>query len=256
MKILTEEDVKFKGDEHYYSLKRYFNRKFIIDWYEEKFRPAKSIGYVMQLMERFAPTSSEEAYRLYIESGFNEKDRELEDRGRDYDEIEEMAIEWKTLTNDSHPLVDFYDTLVLHAVIETYDGYIKEKAVKDALLTNGYEVSKPSGKDDSELGIDLIAKKNIDTFLIQVKPHSFFYRTKKGDLIKDRKRVWRAQEKGLKEYGPRAWYRYYIYDNNTKMWVLNKDGKCGFAYEDLVDKNGNVLVNISEMCKHEVDSLS
>ena len=254
MKILTEEDVKFKGKEHYYSLKRYFNKPSINDWYEKIYRSAKCIGYVSSLLKKFAPSSAEEAYEKYINSGINDKDKPLIDRGRDYEELEDMAIQWKSLSGSDRPLVDFYDAIILHAVVETYYGNNKESAVSNAFNHFGFDITNTKGQEDSTFGIDLVAKKDENTFLIQVKPKSFFYGMKE-DLVKDRAKVWGMQEKGKKKYGPNAWYIYIIYDGDTGKWVMNKKGKCTFRYEELVDRDGRVIVDMNKLCENETDSL-
>ena len=255
MTILTEEDVKFKGKEHYYSLKYDFNRPYINDWYEKIYRSSKCIGYVSSLLKKFAPSSVEEAYEKYISSGINEKDRPLTERGRDYDELEQLAIQWKNLSGSERPVVDFYDALILHAVVETYFGNNKEGAVASAFNHFGYDTTNTKGEEDSQFGIDLVAKKGDDILLIQVKPKSFFYPTKKKDLLDDRAKVWDMQKKGKAKYGSHARYIYIIYDSDTGKWVCNGGGKCTFRYEDLVDKYGNAIVDMKELSKRETDNL-
>lgn len=258
MKILTEEDVKFKGSERYYSLKRDFNNISCLNiLYNIHFKPSKKIGYVSELLKRLGPTTVEEAYEKYIESGNNERHLPLQERGRTYDELEEMAIKWKEMSHVDKPLVDFYDALVLHAVVETFDGNGMENIVRDAFIAAGFKTRRTNGKEDAEYGIDVVAEKGDQKFLVQVKPKTFYYPAPDNDtLLDDRKSMWEKEVKGKEAFGQDFIYQYYIYDKpkfGNSGWIINKKtGNCAFVYTDLVKKDSSdVAVNMWELSKHQ-----
>ena len=234
MRFLTEEDTKFKDIEHYMNLKKRFNRPDINDWYEKIYRKAYSIGYVSEFFKKVKPTSFENAYDHYILSGFLDTGLPKEKRGRTKEELEQLAIEWKDRCGIDLPLVDFYDTLVLHAVIETCFGMMMEKEAQEAYKHFGFDVTETEGEEDSGLAVDFIARKGEQTILVQVKPVSFFLGSK-PDLVSDRKLVWRKQKAGLEKY-PSSMYAYMVYDKDGK-WA-KKDGKFNLIYGDLIDKDG------------------
>ena len=251
MKILTDEDTKFKGLDRYVGLKKRFNQEDINCWYEEIYRQPYSIGFVSQFFKKINPKTLEEAYDNYTLSGILDTDLPRTERGRTKAEIEEMAIEWKERCKSDLPLVDFYDALVLHAVVETCMGMIMERVAQDAYRANGYEISETDGNDDRSCGIDFIARNDENTILVQVKPISYFRKTLKnvGQLQSDRYRVWGEQERGKKKY-PGATYAYMIYDPSGN-W-LKKDGHFNFRFWELIDKYGNPIINIdSSDYQHE-----
>ena len=240
MRFLTEEDTKFKSIEHYMNLKKRFNRPDINNWYEKIYRKAYSIGYVSEFFKKVKPTSFENAYDHYTLSGFLDTGLPKEKRGRTKEELEQLAIEWKDKCGIDLPLVDFYDTLVLHAVVETCLGIMMEKEAQKAYKHFGFDVTETEGEEDSRLAVDFIARKGEQTILVQVKPVSFFL-AKKDDVIDDRKLIWNKREDREKKY-PSSIYTCMVYDKNRK-WA-KKDGKFNLLYGDLVDKNGNIIESI------------
>ena len=239
MKILTEEDVKFKSLEHYMGLKKRFNRPDINQKYENVYRHPSSIGFVSEFFKKNKPTSLENAYDLYTNSGILDIGLPNDKRGRSKEELEDIAIEWQKSTVPEIPLVDFYDAIVLHAVIETCLGNIMEQEARRIYEEHGYKTEETAGNDDRTLGIDFIAYNEVNRFLVQVKPESFFV-GEKPDLVRDRKAVWEKQRKGVSAYG--GSYTYMIYAKDGK-WI-NSDGRINFRYSELVDENGHIKANI------------
>lgn len=255
MQYLTEDDIKFKSIEHYNSLKAYFNRNDVSKPYEDKYKWASSIGYVSGLMKRLKPTSLEDAYRQYLESGRNEKHLNPVSRGRDENELEAIAKKWRDENGlYERPLVDYYDALVLHAVVETYEGYKYEQPVMDALMGAGFDAEWPDKGDDGKYAVDIIVKKHGCRIHVQVKPLSFF--TGMKDHTKnDRVGIWDKMKAARKKFGD-VIYRFVVYDKQTGLWVINEnEGRCSFNYGDLVDDRGKFLKNGREMEKHETDKL-
>lgn len=255
MKYLTDEDVKFKGEAHYNALKQKFNSDVISELYEKKLKFGESIGYVSALMKKFAPTSLEQAYDSYIVSGIIDSDLPRTQRGRTAEELEELAIEWHDYYGKGDiPLVEFYDALVLHAIVETYVGYSFEAEAKRMLDENGFETSWASDYDDGKYAVDIIANKDGRRYFIQVKPVSFFV-SNRGHTTRDRRRIIEAMVNAVHDFGDIT-YKYLIYDKNTKMWLVNeKDGRCAFDYSTLVGLNGEPLSDIKKLTINETKTL-
>lgn len=240
LKELTDEDVKFKEIKRYTDLKRRFNKRDINDWYEKTYRHPQSIGSVSNFFKQLNPKTLEEAYDGYILSGILDTDKKPEDRGRTTEELEALAMAWKKDCGVDLPLVDFYDALVLHAVIETCLGMIKEREAQSAYTSSNFTIKETDGYDDRTCGIDFIADDGKKKFLVQVKPDSFF-RGKKKDLVQDRIMAWTKHELGKKKY-PGASYTYMVYDRSGK-W-LKRNGRFNFRYWELMGKNGLPVVDI------------
>ena len=240
MKFLTDEDTIFKGVEHYTKLKKRFNKADLNDWYENIYRHPYSIGYVSELFKRLNPKTMEEAYDGYIVSGILDTELPKTKRGRTKEELEEMAIEWKDHAKSDIPLVDFYDALILHAVVETCLGMIMERQAEKMYQGAGFTIEETDGMDDRTLGIDFIARNGDKVFLVQVKPISFF-RSDKPDLVSDRYAVWDKHKKGVEKY-PNSSYAYMAYDPDG-LWLC-KGGRMNFRYGELIDQYGRPKVNI------------
>lgn len=249
MKILTEEETKWKGIDHYYGLKRYFNKPPINDWYEKIYRHPDKIGYVSAMLKKWAPSSPEQAYEMYLESGLKDTENEGRDRGRTKDELETLAIEWKAKSNSSRPLSEFYDALVLHAVVETYFGNCMEEQARTEYERHGFKTNKTDGYDDRTNGIDFIASDGDKTFLVQIKPVAFFFGMK-PDLVSDRIMMFNKEKNAKEKYGGSI-FAYMIYNRDGK-W-LSKDGRVNFVYSELVGKDGSVIADINEMSRNAVN---
>ena len=244
MKYLTDEDVRFKGKEHYINLKKRFNLPDINHWYQEIYRHPRSIGYVCDFFREQDPKTVEQAYDMYTLSGILDVDKKpLEHRGRSTNELEDMAIDWREKSGVDLPLVDFYDALVLHAVVETCFGIIMERRAEDAYRARGFTTKETDGYLDRKCGIDFIAQKEDKTILVQVKPATFF----RGDGLKtgladDRKTMRNVKQKeGLSKF-PDASYAFMMYEQD-ESWV-KKGNRFNFRYDDLVNEDGTMKVNI------------
>lgn len=246
MKYLSEEDTGFKGLERYDTIKKRFNKPDINDWYEKIYRHPQAIGYVSAFFKKYKPASFENALDLYYLSGIRDKDLPITQRGRTKEEIEDLAIDWKEKCGVDLPLVDFYDAIILHAVIETVFGNIMESTAATAYRNRGFDVEETDGRDDRSLGIDFIATMDESKLLVQVKPISFF-RGEKADLVKDRVTTWKKHKMGLEKY-PEASYAYMIYDPQGK-WLKSK-GKFNFKYEDLITEDGKAKTSIDDKTKY------
>lgn len=257
MKILTDDEARFKGVEHYRRMKHRFNQNDVNTAYNRKYKLPEYIGYCMRIFERLAPVSYEDAFEKYTESGYDTAFNSYE-RGRTKDEIESIAITWMAECPDSKlELVDFYDAMVLHAIVETYDGYMREKQVKDSLVGAGAKIDTVSGDEDVKMAIDVKAELNGNTFLIQVKPISFFAGNHNKSLNEDRAALKRKESRAREKYGKNTYFRYLIYDSwGNGEWVVNeKKNKCSFSYDELLDEFGRPKVNVDELLKNKTDKL-
>ena len=120
MKILTEEDVKWKGTEYYNSLKSKWNDdKYGLYW-QKKYQCRPSVGAMVYLCETWKPESYEDFFNMYI-SRYEGSDKIH--RGRSLEELEEIAINWQNDVGDFEtPLSEYFDAIILHTVVETYVG--------------------------------------------------------------------------------------------------------------------------------------
>lgn len=246
MKILTEEDIRWKGVDHYLKLKDYFNKGVVSDLYQKIYRHPNSIGYVSELIKNINPKDYEEAYEKYLLSGVNDcAFKPKINRGRSAGELEDLAIEWKEKSGSKRPLQDFYDALVLHAVVETFDGNKTELSAANAYRKRGYTVTIPSGQDDRTCGIDFIAEKDGKKVVVQVKPVSFFRGGERNKgLVHDRVVFFAKKLLAAKRYEG-ATFAVMIHTDDNR-W-LNVDGRLNFLYEELVSEDGKVIVDIDEM---------
>ena len=252
---LNEEDVKFKGVDHYYNLKQLFNRDDVTYMYENKYKFGNSIGYVSALMKRLNPSSVENAYELYLRSGEEDTYLPPTKRGRSANELEKLAIEWMNEYGKGDiPLDKFYDALVLHAVVETYDGFKYEKMAKDMLDDCGFETDWSDDAADGKYFVDIIAKKDGVTYFIQVKPLSFFTASREHTR-RDRVKAFNCMRQAKQDFGNIV-YKYLIYDKYSGLWVVNEnDGRCAFDYDALVAADGTFIGNKNRMIANETNNL-
>lgn len=257
LKFLNEDDVKFKGVKHYVSLKKKWNKDdpYGLTW-RNKFSSKPSVGAMVWLCEQMNPTSYEDFYEKYIESGNDTTVKNKKYRGRTYDEIEDVAIRWRDECKDYEtPLSEYYDAIILHTVIETYMGkYFEDKAIK-CLEENGFTVEHGTDEEDSLMNIDLkVYKEGKLLYLLQVKPISFIIGPKLHTKL-DRLNVFEKHEVGHSKY-PGIPYVYLIYDGDTNMWLYNREKeRCIFSYDELVKRNGWSVRSAKAMKEDETDEL-
>ena len=241
MKTLTEKQTKFKGVEHYRNLKRRFNQNDVNNSYNKTYKLPEYIGYCMRIFERLAPVSYEDAFEKYTNSGYDTNFDSL-NRGRTKEELIAIAKKWMEECSDSMlSLENFYDGLILHIIVETYDGYVREKQVKEALSNVGATIETVTGDEDTKMAIDIKAELNGNTFLVQVKPVSFFVGGMSNKALNDDRKALSKKEKRAREkYGNKTYFRYLLYDSfNTGEWIVNTNcNKCSFSYEELLDDFG------------------
>ena len=254
---LNEEDVKFKDLSHYINLKGKWNKNLYGDTWRKFFSGRTHVGACMWLCEKLNPTSFEDFYLKYINSGTNDRNLGRIYRGRTVEELESIAIRWRDVCNDYEtPLSEYYDAIVLHTIVETYVGKHYESKAISHLTEKGYDVMHGDDYEDEYMNIDLKVYKDgkLLTFL-QVKPVSFIV-SKRWHTKDDRKEVFEKHRCGKEKY-PGIPYKYLLYDVKTDKWIYNKKEERNlFNYEDLVDVNGNSKISGYMLRKHETDGLS
>lgn len=252
MKILTENDVKWKGPEHYNSLKGKWNDdKYGKPW--KRYAGKPSVGAMVDLCETWKPSSYEDFYNMYI-SRYEGNDRLH--RGRSLDELENIAINWQKDCGDFEtPLSEYFDAIILHTVVETYAGTEFEKKAVRCLEEHGFEAVHGTDEEDSSMNIDYkIYKDGKLKYFLQVKPISFIV-SPRSHTFEDRVNAFEKHEIGNEKY-PGVPYYYLIYDASKDKWIYNpNENRCLFKYEELVRKNGLPLRSAHIMKKYETDSL-
>ena len=244
--MLNSSLTKIKPKSHYEALKR--NTHFYLDEiYKNNYAPRRKIGSCTYLFNELKPTSYQDFFEKYINFLQND-DKKF--RGRSIEEITEMAKDFQETAIKKYPdnkliqkmtFEDFFDLLVLHIIIETYDGHIAENYFKKMYEDNGFEVTEPNENDDAVMGIDFIIKTNDKIHFIQVKPRTFATSTSSTGY--DRANHFRKEELIKEKYGESASLEFIFYErgndeNDIKPYMVNKSGKIRFSLSDVCYPNG------------------
>ena len=227
MGLLSDEEKKWKGEEHYEKSKKILSdKRFSIPWrnvYAKRFNSGPCVYTCKQL----DPSSPEEFYRI----GYTKNPK----MHPDY--LENLAYRWREYCNAQDiPLVVFYDNVVCHNFVETWRGVNKEKEVISRIIKSGGEILPSTDKDDSDLGADIIAKFGDNVYYIQVKVTSFLFGPKK-DCIDDRKKIFEQfiPNQLKKNKGKKIPFIWLFYDYDTKDWFFNpKTNNFRFDIEDML----------------------
>lgn len=170
--------------------------------------------------------------------------------GRSVEELYNLSIYYQKLCNNFDiPIEDYFDDIINHAIIETYNGQIREVKLIEEYEKRGFTAEHTSGYWDRYLGVDFIIKKNgIIRDYIQCKPLSTFSPNANKSCIDDRVGFFHKEDMKKKEcekkglpYYPTKFILYNQYKND---WV-SINGKRGFLLEELIDRQGNTLININ-----------
>lgn len=172
--------------------------------------------------------------------------------GRTLDDLITIAKFYKSLCpHVDYPLEEFFDDIVNHIIIETFDGHQAEIELRDILVKNGFEVKEIDGDLDAKCGVDLSITKNGKTNYIQVKPLTTFLGNSNESLKKDRKNFFDKQRKLNNYLGEDNEIIYMMYDRNHMiktrevLWFYKGD-KVKFKLNELTDINGNALNKFSD----------
>lgn len=221
------------------------------------------IGSDVSLCKRINPKNYQEFYDKYVDEYSielpllpepNEKDKkdkeERYNNGRTEDYLLQLARKFKELyeliDDKIFTLTEYYDLIICHVIIETFNGYKNELNAQNIILTQNpnYKIIPiDSSYLDNSCGIDFFIKSDSDLlYMIQVKPKSFFVATR-TDVVKDKQNHMIG---GVKY-------------NNLKKWVDNNRNKYKFGNENLLfmvydSRNNNDFIKINNKYTNTINN--
>jgi hypothetical protein len=263
-------DCSIKSNEYYEINKDKFNSNYNLI-YKRNYAPKSNIGDCSYLYKNFHPTSYDDFLKQYLNSkcdDFSFKTHKGNDKcGRSREQLKYLAECYYNDIKKKFPkanvtIQDCLDNLIVHIIIETYDGHEVERYFVNLIRgwSHHYIVEECDGKYDSELGIDFIIRRDDDANFVrymQVKPNSFFYYTiKHKALIDDRKNAF-LKELKLNEIDENGTIEYLIYDKDEyskskTVKIATREGKKAFRLSDIVDANGQPKFDIKKDFKYEI----
>ena len=234
MEQLTEDDVKWKGNEYYEAQKDILKSPKYANAWRNIYSKRNVSGPCMETCNKLKPVSCEDFYERAV-SICQKLSKE---------NMERIAVKWRDYCNEYDiPLRTFYDVVVCHNIVETFKGQENEMKVVSMLRDNGFEIVPTTDDDDSMRGIDIIARKNGKTYFIQVKVISYLYGGK-PDLVADRQKVFTEYIPNQREtYGDGIPYVWVFYDYKTKEWVWNSENNS-FQWDitKILEKKGYCML--------------
>ena len=246
-----------KSVEYYQNLKKRLAKYNKI--YKDNIAPKPYVGDNSKLYSILKPTSYQDffdKYTTYLPTpNYIPKNlKGSQEYGRSIEHLQMLAGRYKELVNDdAFTVEDFFDDIVCHVIIETFDGHKPERELVRILSEKGYEVEETSGVMDSEYGVDLIVSKDGEVKeYIQVKPLSTFLGTKNCSLKNDRSNFFIKQSllndfaDGHPDFRKRdIIYMLYNYNHlikyNEVLWCYKGD-KVKFKLNELCRTDGIPLV--------------
>lgn len=243
---LTEDD--FKDLRGFEKAKQTLGRYSVI--WKNEFSGKIHIGDCSYLYYKLQPSSIWDFYRKYIDDGkknlYAVSDARL--RGRSEKELTKEAVWMKHLIADETiSLKECYYCIVMHVIIETYNGHLYEHLFKQDKEREGFKCEYVFGDDDSKYGIDMLVCDNDGKklYAVQVKPDTFFFNTKKYDLMRDRVNALQKERLTLKKYGiPEYYVVYSVMDNGIepkKQWWLHIEQEELFENDARLFKIGHFV---------------
>lgn len=274
-------DSTFKSPDYYKQIIRKFNDNTREPVYKKHISPRVVIGNCSYLYDTLAPATYEDFYYKYITYTNDEpqgyKLRKSQYYGRTVEELEKLAVFWRELCNDNEtPIQEYYDALIAHVIVETFEGHAAENYIKNYLIKNGFKIIEPrdvfdlvtADDIDAVSGIDIIAQSPKGRYYyFQIKPMTTFIGNSNTTLINDRIEFFQKQKKWdvnirklnhkrpFNEPWPISEIIYMLYDGNhykkTKefIWVVNEIenahyfGKPKFYLSDMVTEEGTIKEN-------------
>lgn len=208
---------------------KYISKKYNMAW--KMLAGRHSIGDCSNLFQRLRPANYYDFYVKYTKDGEETflKRKEMPFYGRTEEEIETVARKFQEKCGDyAIPLEVYIKNVYTHVIIETFDGQMCEQNVNQLLTNIGYTYEKPHGNEDSKYGIDFkVYKDNVLSFMLQIKPISFFLGTKNASLISDRKSAFAKQDLVLQKYNVPTYYMIYDIDNVGNIrWRSENEKLC------------------------------
>lgn len=213
---------------------KWMNKRFANQWQRLHYRHI--IGDMMYLAYKLQPTSAQDFFNKYTKDGERKvKDEKL--RGRTVAELQQIARNYQKLCKDrSIKFEDFYNNVILHVIVESYEGYIKECSFFNYVKAKGLDIRKAPNNLDAEYGIDfVIYKDNKPKYAIQHKPISFIMGNRNQSLINDRiSALYKIKKTKDKFNIPTA----YVFYTKEREYMTNDNGNILFNLNKLVDWRG------------------
>lgn len=209
--VLTEEDLKWKGLAHYEEVRKILNKNIYTVPWRNTYSTKRISGPCIDTCNKVMPRNAEDYYNRageYCDKMTKEN-------------MERIAAMWRNSCNEKKlPLSVFYDGVVCHTIVETYNGYKKESTILNMLENSGFTVSYDA-YDDSMCGIDMTATKGDKKYFFQVKTVSYLF-GHAYDCIADRKKIFTEYiPNQYKKYGGKIPYYWMFYDRVTDKWIWN-----------------------------------
>jgi hypothetical protein len=260
--------TELKSKEHYEKNKKKFNDNCSLEYKRINGRPY--VGSNSWLFKTLKPTNYQDFFDKYLEYNTGkslnpniEYDhishlKKGEKCGRTLEDLIAIARFYKkSCSHVDYPLEDFFDDLVNHIIIETFDGHKAEKQLKYHFDSNDCKVIETDGDFDAKYGVDLVVKKGNKMSFIQVKPLSTFIGQPFPALRTDRKNFFKKQEDLDNFLGKHHEILYVLYDKdhlnkyNEVVW-WKKGDKHTFKLTDLIDSEGNSLNDCWDFKHHKL----
>lgn len=251
---------ELKSKEHYERNKKKFN-----DNCNEQYKVINGkpfIGNNTWLYKTLKPENYQDFFDKYLASATGKSldiNKDYHNRwdlkkdahsGRTLEDLISLAKFYKKLCHHvNYPIEDFFDDLVNHIIIETYDGHRSERELGDIFRSKGCEVEESDGDFDSKFGVDLIVKTKTKAYYIQVKPFSTFSKVKPHEGLRNDRINFFEKQRLLDNYlGEHNEIIYMLYDKahmdktGEILWKCKGD-KVKFSLRELTDEKGNTIIN-------------
>lgn len=244
MNTNTEKYLKIKDYSHYTKLKKK-THQYLDKIYRNGFSHRPVIGSCSYLYKLFKPTSYEDFLKQYTEYT---QGAAPELCGRSIDQLLSLTKQFQeksesaNVDNDKFPKLtfdDYFDLLILHIIIETFDGQRVEELYREMYENVGCEIELPSEKDDARLGIDFIIKTEEGDHFVQVKPRTFATSTSSGTRA-DREHHFVKEQSIKDKYGE---------DSRLEFIFYERDEETGEVYTYINKRTGKIRFKLSDICE-------
>lgn len=263
--MITDE---LKSVGYYQNNKKLFNEKYNKIW--RSIAGSKYIGNCSFLFQEFykewkanhkeEKPAYNDFFRFYLShvnrntSYPNDAEKpDCTEYGRSIADLVKLAEHYMGLCNDWNISLDkYFDDIVNHAIIETFDGQCREAKVREVYIQNGFTIERTNKHWDASLGVDLIVrnKKNEICEYVQVKPLSTFLGDTNESLLEDRKYFFRKEEEKKieceKNNLPYFKTKFILYNKRYPEKWCSLNGKKGFYLDELCNEDGTAKHKIEE----------
>ena len=251
-----------KSLEYYRENKKKFNKKYNFKW--KQIAGPDYLGSCSYLFQEFykewktyhpneLPSCNDFGRYYFSHTNPDNKPNEIKHPesvkyGRSLNELIVLARHYKDICGDNTiSFEEYFDDVVNHAIVETFDGQMREVRLKEKYEQYGFIVDHLNGKWDKDYGVDSVIRNKNGFILeyIQCKPITTFLGKYNKSLVEDRKMFF-LKEKEKKKECKRLDYPYYptrfiLYNEEYPDKWCGLDGKKSFLLEELCDNDGMPL---------------